>query len=831
MKVELRTKLSVMPSLAVIEKSEWQLDSEAQECFLCHKVFTLIMRRHHCRLCGHAVCNKCSTNRKALIQSNDSGADASSRKESGFMRSLNLVGSYAQSVVPSVWRSRSASSEQSSNTQDIQRKPVSTSESHTGGKNSLEENNMNFTLLKPSVELFDVVTPSRGSSLLCSSARMGSTGSLSPFESKKLLCRVCDCCFEKSQNELQGDKNFTEVTNGLSVNSFPLLQGESFGFTEKSSLEQEAETTRGTSSSLCQVTSPVSVRAAAGESIPASSLFPASDPTALYPNAVKEKVEKSNHVPSMHASSNTSVPLTSEPVTPILSPDLPSSLDFIHLPLDKEMILRHKEREKQVCVVIIDERKKRAAGMNSIKRDKGPLESSSFSRSTHSENSHASKESSVHELPLTHCSSVLERPSIHCYNRGTFSSPLDIDNESCHPVFRFLAATLLSSGKSEEDGTVSIHDSLERYRRGARKRSMGNEGAERSSAKKASFSRVAPKKLVTRIPTCKGCCANISSLPFGVTSANSCGSFPVSLVGCAVPPARFISNGGGSSGFGYSESSCSVMSPEVDPLMRCVQQMNPSREMSFLFVILRSPLSSTAGNGCTPAHQRSSYCPYKSFAAPGHSFNHLAYTNTDKRIRNRSQILFSSPNLCTSSEKRPTDSALLEEPFSSDRLLQWLKNMKRFYGFLPLYAVMDVLDEEEEVRCESSSSDKKSGTIRTRENCSSRSMHCLHKEQKTCVSFSENSMDTSSEIKEAMLELRRLIQADRGSFTTHHRPRRMPEEKTPATSTEKPAQIVPCLSSGDFEEKISKAFMDHIQHLVSRKILRDENIYQSELRR
>ena len=41
-------------------KSTWQPDSEATCCTKCGEKFTLLRRRHHCRLCGGIFCNSCS---------------------------------------------------------------------------------------------------------------------------------------------------------------------------------------------------------------------------------------------------------------------------------------------------------------------------------------------------------------------------------------------------------------------------------------------------------------------------------------------------------------------------------------------------------------------------------------------------------------------------------------------------------------------------------------------------------------------------------------------------------------------------------------------------
>lgn len=42
----------------------WQSDKSATQCTLCNTHFSLIIRRHHCRVCGAIVCNTCSSFRK-----------------------------------------------------------------------------------------------------------------------------------------------------------------------------------------------------------------------------------------------------------------------------------------------------------------------------------------------------------------------------------------------------------------------------------------------------------------------------------------------------------------------------------------------------------------------------------------------------------------------------------------------------------------------------------------------------------------------------------------------------------------------------------------------
>jgi len=48
----------------------WVPDDFVNECLICNTPFTLLSRRHHCRLCGRIFCSKC-TSKKAAIPSKD----------------------------------------------------------------------------------------------------------------------------------------------------------------------------------------------------------------------------------------------------------------------------------------------------------------------------------------------------------------------------------------------------------------------------------------------------------------------------------------------------------------------------------------------------------------------------------------------------------------------------------------------------------------------------------------------------------------------------------------------------------------------------------------
>lgn len=44
----------------------WQKDGEVVRCGLCHTMFSLTVRRHHCRACGKIFCAKCSSEHRAI---------------------------------------------------------------------------------------------------------------------------------------------------------------------------------------------------------------------------------------------------------------------------------------------------------------------------------------------------------------------------------------------------------------------------------------------------------------------------------------------------------------------------------------------------------------------------------------------------------------------------------------------------------------------------------------------------------------------------------------------------------------------------------------------
>ncbi|EGP90843.1 uncharacterized protein MYCGRDRAFT_31161, partial [Zymoseptoria tritici IPO323] len=44
-------------------RPEWQPDGNVVSCPVCHTIFGLFTRKHHCRKCGRVVCSACSPHR------------------------------------------------------------------------------------------------------------------------------------------------------------------------------------------------------------------------------------------------------------------------------------------------------------------------------------------------------------------------------------------------------------------------------------------------------------------------------------------------------------------------------------------------------------------------------------------------------------------------------------------------------------------------------------------------------------------------------------------------------------------------------------------------
>lgn len=61
--IEAATKPFIMPE-QVPQKEQWVEDYSTDRCMMCHtSIFSMIIRRHHCRRCGRLVCHACSRHR------------------------------------------------------------------------------------------------------------------------------------------------------------------------------------------------------------------------------------------------------------------------------------------------------------------------------------------------------------------------------------------------------------------------------------------------------------------------------------------------------------------------------------------------------------------------------------------------------------------------------------------------------------------------------------------------------------------------------------------------------------------------------------------------
>jgi hypothetical protein len=56
--------------------NDWVPDAMASSCTLCSSKFTFFTRRHHCRRCGHVVCNGCSKRRRKVAGTDQRICDA-----------------------------------------------------------------------------------------------------------------------------------------------------------------------------------------------------------------------------------------------------------------------------------------------------------------------------------------------------------------------------------------------------------------------------------------------------------------------------------------------------------------------------------------------------------------------------------------------------------------------------------------------------------------------------------------------------------------------------------------------------------------------------------
>ena len=64
------------PPVLRLRRDEWAQDRNYPHCHLCKGAFTLINRRHHCRICGLVFCEKCSSNSVSVSNSASTAARA-----------------------------------------------------------------------------------------------------------------------------------------------------------------------------------------------------------------------------------------------------------------------------------------------------------------------------------------------------------------------------------------------------------------------------------------------------------------------------------------------------------------------------------------------------------------------------------------------------------------------------------------------------------------------------------------------------------------------------------------------------------------------------------
>eukprot|EP00931_Biecheleriopsis_adriatica_P029888 TRINITY_DN17677_c1_g1_i1.p1 TRINITY_DN17677_c1_g1~~TRINITY_DN17677_c1_g1_i1.p1 ORF type:complete len:889 (+),score=175.34 TRINITY_DN17677_c1_g1_i1:28-2694(+) len=64
-----------------IHKSEWIPDEDWDQCMICGLAFSLLFRRHHCRMCGKMVCWSCSRQKLRLRASSASNASLASQAD------------------------------------------------------------------------------------------------------------------------------------------------------------------------------------------------------------------------------------------------------------------------------------------------------------------------------------------------------------------------------------------------------------------------------------------------------------------------------------------------------------------------------------------------------------------------------------------------------------------------------------------------------------------------------------------------------------------------------------------------------------------------------
>eukprot|EP00903_Cladosiphon_okamuranus_P011122 g10498.t1 len=63
--------LADLPGLSAGDCAEWIPNSARNSCLHCERSFTILLRRHHCRMCGEVVCAHCSPHRVRLAEDDE----------------------------------------------------------------------------------------------------------------------------------------------------------------------------------------------------------------------------------------------------------------------------------------------------------------------------------------------------------------------------------------------------------------------------------------------------------------------------------------------------------------------------------------------------------------------------------------------------------------------------------------------------------------------------------------------------------------------------------------------------------------------------------------
>lgn len=64
-----RENQSLQITTTKVKTRQWKSDDDVKECETCQKAFSVTIRKHHCRNCGHIFCNECSSKQAQVASS------------------------------------------------------------------------------------------------------------------------------------------------------------------------------------------------------------------------------------------------------------------------------------------------------------------------------------------------------------------------------------------------------------------------------------------------------------------------------------------------------------------------------------------------------------------------------------------------------------------------------------------------------------------------------------------------------------------------------------------------------------------------------------------